>query len=458
MLSRPGATRLYGMMATANEILIAHNRFGYGLAPGESASHTPQQWLLDQIDAFTPRPNILIIPPERSGMAAYERFQRDQSQLRDFYDSYRHLVGLRAEAARVSPTPFMERMVHFWANHFAISSDKKVVNALSSSFEFDALRPHIAGNFLDLLLAAETHPAMIIYLDQSRSIGPKSTLGLRRSNRGGKNHGLNENLAREILELHTMGVRSGYSQQDVLALAYALTGYTVGGMQGGPVDAEMGAFVFDPRRHEPGAQQLLSRSFPQSGETQASAMLAEIVKHPATARFIATKLARHFIADQPPPASIERIAGAFLKSGGDLPSVYQALITDGAAWQTAKAKVKSPWDWMISAIRTSGISTVKPNWLARALENLGQKTWTPGSPAGFPDTNESWLAPDALLRRADIAAELATHGRTTFDPRLLASQAFLDTMSDDSLAAIGAAGDAGQGMALYLMSPEFLWR
>lgn len=448
-------------MASIEEILIAHNRFGYGIESGETPARDPRQWLADQIDAFDATPAALAKNKRKLPLDAFEELKvagEDRETRRAFYDTHRQAVRARIEAARVTETPFIERLVHFWANHFAISTDKKVVTALASSFEFDALRPHVTGNFLDLLVAAETHPAMLIYLDQSRSIGPNSPVGRRRAAREAKNRGLNENLAREILELHTMGARSGYTQADVVALAKALTGYTVSGLQGGPAMGNPGSFFFDNRRHEPGSQVLLSRTFAQSGQNQARAMMTEIVAQPATSKFIATKLARHFIADDPPRDSVERIAAAFSRSNGDLATVYRALISEPAAWRPGRAKLKSPWEWVVSALRTSGISVDDPMWLAKRLEALGQHTWEPKSPAGFPDTAKDWLAPDALLRRADCAFELAANNVAPIDARAVASHAYLGTMSDSSTRTIAAAGDPDQGLALFLMTPEFLWR
>ncbi|WP_114521149.1 DUF1800 domain-containing protein [Altererythrobacter sp. ZODW24] len=447
-------------MTLLHDQLTAHNRFGFGLAPGEAPAQDPRDWLRSQVGRFDPKPASLS---RAKGPAPLDLLLgetgADKTERKKFYDAFRAQIADRLETARLSDTPFMERLVHFWSNHFAVSADKRATAALSAGFEFEGIRPHITGKFIDLLESAATHPAMLLYLDQSRSIGPNSSVGRSRADRQRRNSGLNENLAREILELHSMGVRSGYSQDDIEELARALTGYTVASMRGGPANtAAAGSFVFVPARHEPGTRRLLGKRFPQAGRDQARQMLQEIARQPATAEFIATKLARHFIADNPPAASIARIATAFRGSDGDLPTVYRALINEEAAWRPAKAKFKQPWEWTVSAMRSGGISAQEPRFLARMLQGLGQKIWAPGSPAGFPDEEARWLAPDALIRRADAALQLATRHPGALDARMIADHAFQGELADDSRGAIAGASDPDQAFALFAMSPEFLWR
>ena len=445
-------------MPTANASLIAHNRFGFGLAPDEAPTKDPRGWLERQLESGRDMPSVAetrirdLLPKMLSADAPEGR--------RAFYDEYRLLVRERAELARTSKAPFIERLVHFWTNHFAISANKKVAKALAPGFEFGAIRPHVTGTFEDLLMAAETHPAMLIYLDQSRSVGPKSPLGLRRTAKDRRNAGLNENLAREILELHSMGVRSGYQQEDVVELARALTGFSVTGLVGGPNEGggPTGTFVFDAARHEPGERRLLGKTYPAGGIEQARAILHDIARHPATARFVATKLSRHFIADSPPSDAIDRIANAFLASDGALVPTYRALVAEEAAWRPGPSKFKNPWEWTVSALRTSGIAAPEGNFLPKWLETLGQATWEPASPAGFADEESAWLSPDPLVRRADFASALAVKASEFRDVREIAQHAFQGTMSENSRQAIAGAGDPAQALALLLMSPEFLWR
>ncbi len=447
-------------MADTQEILIAHNRFGYGLGPDEQPAEDPRGWLTRQLRDYEPSSAALKAAPSAADVLAQipRKNGSGQAAKRPLNEAHRSWIAARLEAARISPAPFAERLVHFWSNHFAISVDKTLLRAIGGPFEFEAIRPNITGNFFDLLMAAETHPAMLVYLDQLKSMGPDSLIGGRREKKGKRNTGLNENLGREILELHSMGARSGYTQDDVIALAKGLTGYSVGGYPGGVGDADYGQFTFDSRRHEPGPRHFLGKDFAQMGEDQARAMLGYVVRQPATATFIATKLARHFIADDPPQDSVDRLATAFQQSGGDLMPVYAALIADPNVWRPGRAKFKTPWEWAVSACRTAAITPARPQRMQTVFRQAGQDIWRPKSPAGFPDIEAKWLAPDAMMQRADIALTLAEDAPQTLDPRAIGEHAFLRTLAKDSSGAIAAAGDPGQGLALLFMTPEFLWR
>jgi uncharacterized protein (DUF1800 family) len=274
--------------------------------------------------------------------------------------------------------------VHFWANHFAVSVDKVPVVGLAGALEADAIRPHVLARFEDMLLAAALHPAMLVYLDQAQSIGPQSMAALRAAQRQQpRRRGLNENLAREILELHTLGVRSGYTQDDVTEFARALTGWTLAGLPGAEAgEADSGGFAYRPALHEPGSRTVLGRAYAQPGEAQARAILHDLATAPATAKHIATKLARHFVADDPPPALVQGLAEAFQRSGGDLPTVYRALIVARESWAHATSKFKTPWEWAVSSLRALGRSEVAPLQATGLMNQLGQPVWRPGWPAG----------------------------------------------------------------------------
>ena len=215
-------------------------------------------------------------------------------------DQYIALVGARMNAALTTEAPLVERMVHFWANHFAISIDKLPVIGLGGLLEVEAIRPHVLGKFADMLLAVERHPAMLLYLDQAQSVGPHSRVGAASAARGRRQVGLNENFAREIMELHTLGVRTGYSQADVTELARAMTGWTTAGITRGPMVRALGVgrtpgeFVFAPAIHQPGERQIMGRRSAAGGADQAERIMRDLAAHPATATHIATKLARHF--------------------------------------------------------------------------------------------------------------------------------------------------------------------
>jgi uncharacterized protein (DUF1800 family) len=448
-----------------NATSIALNRFGLGARPDEPAPADPKGWLLAQFERYQPLPAAWAAQPRTGAqLATYLARQRSvreaddsrkqaarQMLQRDAREAYLAAVGARAGAALQTPAPFVERLVHFWANHFAVSIEKPAVLGLAGAFEADAIRPHVLGRFEDMLLAAERHPAMLLYLDQANSIGPQSPAGRRLAERDpARRRGLNENLGREILELHTLGVRTGYSQADVTEFARALTGWSVAG-EAGPLAAThpeperiAAGFQYRPVLHEPGVRTVLGRSYSQPGEAQALAVLH--------------KLARHFVADEPPPAVVDRLADAFLRSGGHLPTVYAALVESPEAWAAAPAKFKTPWDWAVSSLRGLGRRDVGGMPMAAMLNQLGQPVWRPGSPAGFDDVAASWAAPDALLRRVELAQRFASQAGDAIDARALAPRLLPGALGEASASAIARADSAASGLALLLVSPEFLRR
>jgi uncharacterized protein (DUF1800 family) len=381
----------------------------------------------------------------------------------DIRENYLVMNGARMSAALTSDAPFIERLVHFWANHFAVSADKLPVIGLAGLLEFEAIRPHVLGKFSDMLLAVEQHPAMLIYLDQAQSIGPDSPAGQRIAMRGGKQRGLNENLAREIMELHTLGVRTGYTQADVTEFARALTGWTVGGIGRG-AGARMlgqsapGEFQFAEMIHEPGSRTIMGRRYAQDAEAQARAVLMDLAASPATAKHVATKLTRHFAGDDPPPAMVDRLTQAYLRTGGDLPTIYRAIVDSPEAWAPQPMKFKTPWEWSVSAFRAVGQKQVEGQAAAALLNQLGQPTWRPGSPAGFDDVAASWAAPEALMLRVEAAQRIAERAGSTVDARRLAEQLFPGSLSDGTRTAIARAESPTEGLALLLVSPEFVRR
>ncbi|KQM67589.1 hypothetical protein ASE75_01235 [Sphingomonas sp. Leaf17] len=476
---------------------IANNRFGLGARLGTEPPKDPRGWLLAQLQHYVVRPQAIAAAPSRAEAAAalvdfYQaaragRMQRaggamsgaavteganeppmrsaamqarqiERSKLRTLYvDS----VAARANASLTTPTPFVERLVHFWANHFAISAEKPPVIAMAGSFEFDAIRPHVLGSFAAMLRAVERHPAMLTYLDQAQSVGPGSMAG-RRAAANGRKRGLNENLAREILELHTLGARTGYGQADVTELARALTGWTVGGIAGGPgsglATTSPGDFAFAAVLHEPGARTVLGRNFAEAGEAQAQAVLDMLATHPATAKHVATKLARHFVADTPPLALVARLERAFLQSGGDLPTVYRALIEAPEAWSPEASKFKTPWEWSVSAMRAIGAESFPAPNVLGYMTQLEQPVWRPGSPAGFDDVAASWASPDALMRRVEAAERVAARAQGASDARAIGGTLFGDSLSPQTATAIARAESPAQGLALLLVSPDFMRR
>ena len=454
------------MSATA----IALNRFGLGAKPDEPTPSNPQRWLLSQLEAFEALPAPWAAQPRTTALldtwltqqrAVRQAPEGERSGIREAYlrqgrEAYVAAVGARTNSALQSGTPFVERLVHFWSNHFAVSTDKLLVVGLAGGFEADAIRPHVLGRFEDMLLAVVRHPTMLLYLDQAQSIGPRSLAGSRAGGGGQQRpRGLNENLAREILELHTLGVRSGYTQADVTEFARALTGWTLPGDDAGAGSA---TFRFVAALHEPGDRVVLGRTYAGGGEQQALSILQALAASPATALHIARKLARHFVADEPPAALVQRLADTFTRTGGDLPSLYRELVAAPEAWVPASAKFKSPWDWAISSHRALGRQEVPPAQAINVMNQLGQPVWRPGSPAGYDDTAATWAAPDALLRRVEMAQRMATQAGAAVDARALAPRVLPGAVSDATISAIARAQSGSTALALLLVSPEFLRR
>ncbi|WP_321915099.1 MULTISPECIES: DUF1800 domain-containing protein [unclassified Paraburkholderia] len=477
---------------------IAMNRFGLGARADETPPANPQSWLLGQFAAYEPLPAAWRNEPGVLALAARFGAERQQGMADDAAASaasetstqtngqpnaqqaarravnqairresvgiYRSAVNARLTSALQTDTPFVERLVHFWSNHFAVSVDKALIAGIAGAFEREAIRPHVLGNFADMLVAVEQHPAMQLFLDQTRSVGPDSRAALRADQRDpAHKRGLNENLAREIMELHTLGVRTGYTQDDVTEFARALTGWSVAGVRGpqpGNVAnaAAPGSFVFRPALHEPGARTVMGKRYDQPGAQQALAILNDLAHASATSRHIAFQLARHFVADNPPPALTERLALAFEQSNGDLPTVYRALVEAPQAWAPLDAKFKTPWEWTVSSMRGLGWREPGDMNAAPLLTQLGQPVWRPGSPAGYDDIAASWAAPDALVRRVEVAQRFSARVGDRLDPRTLGNTLMGATLSTSTASAVAHAESASTAIALLLVSPDFLRR
>ena len=456
-----------------NKAVIAASRFGYGARPGEleKIGGNPEKWLLDQLQGpsrlhrgIRQLPNSAAILVEVQDLRRSEREAGKNDS--DFVKTYgrivrRHYVdqtSARYAAAVETNLPFHERLVHFWSNHFAISADKQPIPAIAGLYENEAIRPNVSGKFIDLLRAVEKHPAMLVYLDNQRSIGPASDLG-KRANRRSRDRevGLNENLAREILELHTLGVDGGYSQSDVTTFANVITGWSVGGEneRGRFSDGVPGTFEFREAIHEPGSKNLLGKRYPQNGIEQGEAVLRDLAAHPATARRIATKLATHFIADDPPAAAIDRLTAAYLESGGELGAVYEELVYSPEAWESVRSKYKTPNDFVISTLRAFDHTPDNRRFIVGALDLMGQTPYRPGSPAGWPDTAEHWGGADALYKRIEWSNTVARVVGGRVNPVDLGDEVLGDSFNPETRKAISRAESLSQGTTLFLASPDF---
>lgn len=350
----------------------------------------------------------------------------------------------RFAAATAADIGFVERLVWFWSNHFCISADK--IPAMAGPYEREAIRPHVLGRFADMLQAVESHPAMLFYLDNVQSMGPDSTAGIDRDK------GLNENLARETLELHTLGVRTGYTQTDVTNFAKVLTGWTwlppFEPLHGGE-------FVFNPILHEPGEQTVLGKRYADNGVQQGRTVLADLARHPATAHHIAQELAAHFVADEPPPALVARLEKTFNDSGGNLKALATTLITADEAWTPQRTKLKPPAEWIVSVLRlTDGGPLIPIGQVMGAQAQLGAALWRPPAPNGYSDREAAWI--DGVPHRLDLANQFANRLAMGMDPLGMLDSALGPLASTHTRDTVARAESRAQALTLLIMSPEFL--
>jgi uncharacterized protein (DUF1800 family) len=489
-------------MTSNLQAAIAAHRFGLGEAQLDTAVRGDARgWLTSQIGPADSQaaPAGQALPTDSEGLRRFAQFVQQRKQRRNaeamndmasteqaFGEHFRALVQAdtraRMTTAATTQRPFAERLALFWANHFTVSMAKNSARGLVGAFEREAIRPHIAGRFEDLLRAAVMHPGMLRYLDNEQSAGPHSRVVQQRARAAARNDdekgpritGLNENLAREVLELHTLGAaasRAGaYTQADVTAFAAVLTGWRVPAYTYAPELAatrragagrdlaplgESSPTRFEPTWHEPGAKTVLGQRIAE-GADGLTQVLHALARHPATATHIATKLARHFVADEPPPALVDRLAQAFRGSDGDLPRVYRALADAPEAWLETPAKLKSPEEMVLSSARVLQLG-------AKAFERqpdggaslLGQRVQAAPSPAGWPDAAAEWLGPDAVWKRVEWATRVADRVGSQVDARALAASSLGPLLSSNTAKQIERAADGSQALALLLLCPEF---
>jgi uncharacterized protein (DUF1800 family) len=494
-------------VTTQLEAAIAAHRFGLGEADLGAVGTDPRAWLAAQIGPAEPQQGAALATglealharPESMRLArkqgvtmsdplAVERaaqraeMHKDRKQPKSapeegakrkdvesrevYHDILAADLHARLFTASQTRRPFAERLALFWANHFTVSGLAAKSRGLAGAFEREAIRPNIGGRFESLLRASTTHPAMLRYLDNQRSVGADSPAalaqsGARREQLKPKKRlgGLNENLAREVLELHTLGAASsrhpgsaaeGYTQADVTALANVLTGWASSEQMQATAPVQ-----FDASRHQPGPKTVLGKTYPE-GQRALDMVLADLARHPATATFLATKLARHFVADEPSPALIERLASAYRSSDGDLPTVYRALIDAPESWLPQQVKLKTPEEFAVSSAR---LLSLGGRWLQQQRDGdvsvMGQALQRAPSPAGWSDRAEDWLGPDALWKRIEWANRLVSRWGTQADARALAQASLGPWLSETTSQQIARAADGGQALALLLLSPEF---
>lgn len=433
---------------------IAAHRFGLGEPTLAPLADDPRGWLLAQIGpADAPRGGDARASAERLALLRRPAAER--------VEPTRALVEAdlreRRLTAQATHRPFAERLAQFWANHFTVSTAKGAVRGLAGGFEREAIRPHVAGPFEQLLWAATTHPAMLIYLDNQRSAGPHSQAvarAARRAARAGEEPrltGLNENLARELLELHTLGAGSGYTQADVTAFAALLTGW-----RHAPDGDD--ARPFDPAWHEPGPKTVLGRRYPEGPDALRLA-LRDLARHPATARHVSTQLARHLLAAEPPAALVDRLAARWQASEGHLGEVTRTLVESPEAWGGAPTRLKSPEAFVLATARLIEPGDTPPAPLERLLAEgpllLGQRPQAAPSPAGWPDQDADWLGAEALWKRVEWTHRLAARTGRLIDARALAEASLGPWLGAGTRREIERAADAPQALALLLLAPEF---
>ena len=445
---------------------IAVTRFGLGAKPDELllARDDPQAWLQAQIrpalgadQPQTPTPDAAARLVE---FRDYQRQKRAAEMAHQDFDPVKEVRKIiladagadflaRTQLAATTDAGFRERWTLFWCNHFTVSATKGEVATLVGPFEDEAIRPQVFGRFEDMLVASSSHPAMLLYLDQAQSVGP-DTMAAMYLSRGGKKAGLNENLAREIMELHTVGVEAGYTQGDVTEFARAMTGWSIGGLQ----EPDAGKFRFRPAAHEAGVRTIMGKTYAQAGAEQALAVMKDLAASPHTAHHVSLKLARHFVADDPPPALVARLQRTFRGTRGDLAEVAKTLVLAPEAWSPEAQKFKTPYEFLVSAWRAAGAS---PGALPQLgiLNALGQKPFSAPSPKGWPEEAEVWCAPDAVIKRMAWAQNLAAQSLNGRDPVQMAHDALGARLTPLVATAIQRAETREEGLAILLMSPEF---
>lgn len=519
--------------------VIATNRFGLGAKVGdiETASKNPKRWLLAQLegpyrepDEFrgllssteiraahwhrygeaSPTLNKKLEAAQSAGdKKAQEAAAADVQRMLGGYVGWATQIahtefGARTRQSITTTEPFRDRLTRFWSNHLVVPTAKVPATILVGAYEREVIRPHVTGRFADMLTASAKHAAMLTFLDNDTSIGPNSAFGKQMQ------MGLNENLGREILELHTMGVDGGYVQADVLALAKALTGWNTAPailraktsyasaipMTQRAPDGPY-AFAFYPDWHEPGVFTLLGKAYAQTGVDQAEEMLNDLARHPATARYLAEKLARHFVADEPSSALVKRLADAYLANDTSLGEMTRALVDSEDAWALQKRKLKQPEDYVISALRAVGVKVastspypayrfdtyrrgaaaanammadqqdagssnmmsggeVKPTKLYEDLAGMGQKPYGAPGPQGWYDRTSDWAGAASLVKRIEWANALAeTHADTAAEPAMFVDHVLGALASDDLRGAVTRAATRQQSVALVLASAEF---
>ncbi len=440
---------------------IAASRFGFGLGPQDNPGRDPRGWLKAQLQGPDPGLASGAFASLPSGQDAVVAQDADERTIRSLLTAapearaafrpqteayYRADALAQLNFAATTPAGFRERLVWFWANHFSVSIQQNGATGFVGPMLREAIRPHVTGNFTAMVLAVERHPAMLRYLDNFVSAGPNSLAAARTG------AGLNENLGRECMELHTVGLEARYTQADVTSMAKILTGWSIAPPQG---NADTTGFMYRPARHEPGPQMLMGHVF-NGGEQAGMDALTFLSTYPTTYDKLAHQLATHFIADTPPPDAVAQLAGVLRATQGDLAATSAALVDLPQAWIPGQ-KLKTPFDYVLSTLRAAPPppSQPTPNPLG-ILAALGQPVWQAPLPNGWPDNAASWAGAAAISARINWAFTYASRfGDGEANPVQLADTALGPLLRTQTRQAMAASGSPREAMTLFLVSPEF---
>jgi uncharacterized protein (DUF1800 family) len=441
---------------------IAASRFGLGAGPQDDPGSDAKAWLKAQLQGPDPGLASGKFASLPTGGEAEDNYYQIIQQIKAFMAANPNQpstqllqplgVAMRADMAAqlwfaaTTPYSFRERLVWFWANHFSASVQSNAAGPFIGPMLREAIRPHVTGKFTDMVLAAESHPAMLRSLNNYNSFGPNSPVGLRTG------RGLNENLGRECMELHTVSLAAGYTQTDVTNMAKILTGWSIALQSQG---ADSTGFKYNPNIHEPGPQTVMGHSF-DGGQQAGIDALTFLSTYPTTYDFLARKLVIHFVADDPPPAAVAQIAGVLRDTQGDLGAASAALVDLPQAWVPGQ-KFKTPFEYTISMVRAAPPPpSPKPPLLQAVLNQLGQPVWSAPLPNGWPDQAADWAGSDAVMARIDFAYTYAGRfGDATTSPLQLADNALGPLLRPETRAAMSAAGSPREAMTLFLTAPEF---
>ena len=440
-----------------NRAIIAVNRFGLGATGAELsvAQHDPEQWLLQQLVSPVFDKTLGDTESAFEIIAQIKAFKRQRRKTKEqgptvgeaIIKPYRQ--GILIDSLRQSvqtSTPFAMRLLDFFSNHFSVSASSQPLTILAPTLEREAIAPNLFGQFADMLTAVEQHPAMLVYLNNEKSVGPNSPSVK-------KARGLNENLAREILELHTLGVDSDYTLEDIRQLAMAISGWSITDES----DSGHDGFIFRNKSHEPGSRVVLGKSYADKGVTQGEAVLLDLACHRKTAEFVSYKLAQHLIADEPPKELVAAMRDTWIKTEGNIKAVVTTLVKHPQSWDSQMQKFKTPREFVVSVCRAAHNSkTVEQSVLKVALRGLvimGQKPFGAVSPAGYSQLDRAWTGSDALMKRIDWVNLLSKRIRHT--PQAVATRTFDSQLSPLTVKSLAGAESRVQGLALLFLSPEF---